>query len=64
MHKYNYIKIHIDLICVGDVIFHDGADRTVCAKDIKHDPFMGRSIFGDCYHCGHKSVMKKVLTRQ
>jgi hypothetical protein len=51
-------KVHISTIQPGDVIFHNGADRTLSQKDIKHCPFMGTTVFGDSYHLGYKQVNK------
>lgn len=44
---------------VGDAIFFQGDFRTVSTKDIKRDPFMGLSIFGDTFRGGLEKV--KVL---
>lgn len=51
---------HIDDIKVGDVVVHDGQDRTVCAADLKHGTFMGTTLFGDSYRCGTVPVLKVV----
>lgn len=48
------MKVHIKDVRVGDTVFHDGKWRTVGKKDIKEDPFMGRTIFGDSYQLGYK----------
>ena len=51
--------VHINTIVPGDVIVcHDGRDRTVTAKDIKYDSFMGKSIFGDTYHIGTVKIRR------
>lgn len=48
---------HKDMVRAGDCILClDGVVRTVSENDIKHDSFMGRSIFGDSYQLGHKPV--------
>ena len=53
----NTIKsIHISMIRSGDTIVHDGVEKTVSGSDIKHDSFMGKTIFGDSYKLGHKLV--------
>lgn len=54
-------NVHISSIQPGDVIYHDGADRTVCEKDIKQCRFMGTTVFGDSYHSGHKQVIKVIF---
>lgn len=51
-------NVHISKIKVGDIILHHEELRTVCANHIKWSAFMGRSIFGDNYHSGYKSVIK------
>lgn len=51
-------KTHISDIRQGDTVIHNGILTTVCGNNIKRDPFMGTSIFGDCYHSGHKPVLK------
>ena len=48
------MKVHIKEVKVGDIVFHDGEWRTVGKKDIKEDPFMGRTLFGDSYQLGYK----------
>lgn len=53
------MKVHIKDVKVGDIIFHDGKWRTVGKKDIKEDPFMGRTIFGDSYQLGYKLLQFK-----
>ena len=51
----------INDIRVGDVILHNGVERTVNAEYIKRDPFWGTTLFGDSYWGGHKPVMKVIL---
>lgn len=51
-------EVHIKDIKAGDEVYHDGYVRTVCKKDLKKDKFMGVSLFGDNYMCGHKPVQK------
>lgn len=50
--------VHVSQIKVGDVIDLDGKETTVCSKNISHDSFMGISIFGYNYKCGHELVKK------
>lgn len=57
------VKKHIRDIRAGDVVRHDGKDRTVGIKDIKHCDFMGVSLFGDTYNLGHKLVDLVVIHR-
>jgi hypothetical protein len=50
-------EIHIDSVKAGDTVrCPDGIDRTVCAKDIRRDPFIGTTLWGDSYMCGHRPV--------
>lgn len=53
------MKVHIKDVKVGDIVFHDGKWRTVGKGDIKEDPFMGRTIFGDSYQLGYKLLQLK-----
>jgi hypothetical protein len=57
------VKTHIRNIRAGDVVRHEGKDRTVGIKDIKHCNFMGVSLFGDSYCLGHKMVDLVVINR-
>jgi len=52
------IKVHIDEIRPGDVIFHNGDFRTVTKGSIKNCLFMGKTLFGDNYRSGTKAVTK------
>ena len=47
-------------IKVGDVVLFHGVEKTVTAKDIKEDSFMGRTLFGDSYCLGYLAVLKVV----
>jgi hypothetical protein len=55
---------HIDHIKVGDLVVHDGKVRTVGSKDLKHDSFMGKTLWGDSYKSGKTPVKKVVKYRQ
>jgi len=50
-------SVHISSIRPGDTIEHNGILKTVCAKDIKSDTFMGTTIFGDSYRLGSIPVI-------
>lgn len=52
------IPTHIDLIKPGDTVQHQGRVVTVCGTDLKRDPFMGTTLFGDSYRCGHLPVQR------
>ena len=51
-------EVHISLIQGGDTIVHEGKMRTVCNGNIKSCSFMGKSLFGDSYHSGRKTVTR------
>lgn len=51
-------KVHISLIRAGDTVFHEGWVKTVGAKDIKYETFMGYTLFGDSYILGRKPVRR------
>ena len=57
MSSFTFRPVHIDTIVVGDVVFHDGHERTVSRTFLKRGGFHGTSLWGDNYHSGHKPVM-------
>lgn len=50
-------KIHISRIMVGDTIFHDNKEMTVCKNNLKQG-FCGLTVFGDSYKMGTAPVMR------
>ena len=55
----NAVEVHISEIRPGDTILHTyGKVRTVCRNNIKHNSFMGISLFGDSYRLGTIPVKK------
>ena len=57
-------NVHISEIRIGSVVIsNDGRERTVCASDIKRDPFMGKTVFGDNYACGNRLVKTAIYSR-
>ena len=54
-------EVHICRIRVGDLVLHEGQVKTVTKTNIGGDAFMGRAIWGDCYHSGHKKVKRVTL---
>ena len=54
-------KIHISQVIIGDTVIHEGAMQTVSGTNIKYCSFMGKSLFGDCYHSGHKPVERVIF---
>ena len=55
------MKVHISTIKIGDTVLHNGKLRTVCKRVIRRCPFMGISLWGDCYNLGYKPVIKVEL---
>lgn len=54
-------RAHVSLIRPGDTVFHEGKVRTVCASNLKRDPFMGHTLFGDSYMIGYRPVHRVVM---
>lgn len=54
-------RTDITLIRPSDTVFHHGKARTVCPGDIKHDGFMGRTLFGDSYVLGRRPVLRLIM---
>jgi len=50
--------IHISQIKSGDTVIHEGQIQTVSGSNIKHDKFMGVSLFGDSYRLGSQLVAR------
>jgi hypothetical protein len=48
-------------IKVGDTILHNGKLKTVSRSNIKHDSFMGLTLFGDSYHIKRKVIKCKIF---
>lgn len=59
--KTKTIPVHISQINPGDTVLHNGEVLTVCKKDIKFGNLFGKTLFGDSYHAGYKSVTKVVF---
>jgi len=55
---YTTSLTHISNIKGGDTVIHNNEMKTVSNNNVKTDPFMGNSIFGDSYHAGNKLVTK------
>lgn len=56
-------KVHISLLQASDTVFHEGKVRTVCKGNLKNDPFMGPTLFGDSYNLGRNPVHRLVMQR-
>ena len=61
--KYEIKPTHISQIKQGDTVMIDGEMRTVGNHNIKHDEFMGLTLFGDSYRLGSQPVQKVVIYR-
>lgn len=59
--KYTIEKRHINDIKPGDTVLRGGELWTVTSRDIKHDAFMGRTLFGDSYNLGYNLVTVAVF---
>ena len=53
-------SVHISRITASDTIIHNGEEKTVCPKNIKECPILGKSLFGDSYRLGHILVTRVV----
>lgn len=60
-YHYGLVDTHIDTLQVGCIIEHDGKHMTVGKNDLHTGGFMGTTVFGDSYHCGHKPVKKVII---
>lgn len=61
--KENKVKtkdVHISTIRVGDTVVIDGVMKTVGKNNLKHDRFMGTTLWGDSFKSG-KTPVKKVV---
>lgn len=61
--EYTIEHVQISTIQPGDTVMHDGKMKTVCRNNIKHDSFIGVTLFGDCYKMGRKLVQKVIIHR-
>lgn len=61
---YTIKEVHINQVVPGDTILHvDGEIRTIGKSNIGGDSFMGKTLFGDSYHSGHKLVKKVTFVK-
>ncbi len=60
-YKIKIVDTHINNIIVGDTIMRDNQLLTVCKSNIKYCSFMGVSLFGSNYKCGHEPVKKVIF---
>lgn len=58
--KFKVVKTHISKIKHGDTILINGAIKTVSSGFIKHDKFMGTTLYGDSFNLGYKLVDKLI----
>ncbi len=57
MEQFEHSKKSIHEVQVGDTVYHAGAWRTVCAKDIVRGGMLGTTLFGDSYRSGRVPVI-------
>jgi hypothetical protein len=53
-------QVHINEIRSGDTVIHEDKTMTVCSHNIIKGGFMGTTLFGDSYMCGHRLVTKVI----
>ena len=61
MDNFKIEETHISKIKIGDTIMHNGVMTTISGTNIKHDRFMGKTLFGDSYNLGYKSVQRVIF---
>lgn len=61
--QYTIVKKHVNDVIPGDTVLRDGELYTVTRKNIKHDPFVGTTIFGDSYKSGTQLVDVATMLR-
>lgn len=54
--EYTIKPTHISEVKTGDTILHNGEVKTVSGNNIKCNPFIGKTLFGDSYNLGYKQV--------
>lgn len=54
-------QVHINAIRSGDTVIHDDNIKTVSNNNISRGGFMGTTLFGDSYRCGHRLVTKVII---
>ena len=57
-HLFACEEVHISSVRRGDIVFHDGKARTVGKKSLRHNMFIGYTLFGDPYLLGTKPVVR------
>lgn len=60
MQLFGFVEEEVDksIIRAGDLIRHDGKVMTVSKNNIRTDPCMGKTLFGDSYRLGYRRVIK------
>ena len=54
---------HISEVSAGDIVEHEGCLRTVSARNLRRDPFIGVTLFGDSYRLGAVPVRVATFTQ-
>lgn len=60
---YEVKETHIVDIKAGDTVLRNGDLKTVSNCNIKHDKFLGVSLWGDTYKGGRQLVKKAIIFR-
>lgn len=55
---------HKNAIVAGDTILLDGELKTVSRSNIRHDPFMGKTLFGDSFKLGLQLVQRVTFVQK
>jgi hypothetical protein len=43
---------------IGDIVIHNGVEKTVTKRNLKYSKFMGTTFEGDSYNLGTKLIQK------
>ena len=52
------MKVKLSDLCVGDIVIHNGIEKTITKNNLKHSKFMGTTFEGDSYNLGTKLIEK------
>jgi hypothetical protein len=62
MGRFSIDMVHISEVRAGYTVIQNGEEMTVCQGNIKRDPFMGLTLFGDSYRLGTLMVQSLTYT--
>ena len=49
-------QVHVRDVQIGDIVLYRGVGCTVTKKNLGYNPFMGYTLFGDCFKSNHELV--------